>query len=100
MVDPLTCLLCCAFAGWFLLSFLLTAGNGKGWLRNLLVAAFYWLIMVDPVAIILETTDSVVRKTGIGWRFILYAVVTPYFLSLLRLGWRRQRRHRDVPRVA
>ena len=98
MEEALIPLLWGGGVGWFLLTFSLTSGNGRGWVRNLLVTAFYWMIMVDPVAILLGIILPVSRRTGIGWRFVCLFVVLPYALCILRLRWlRAHRRKRSFP---
>jgi hypothetical protein len=97
MEDAFIPLLWCGGVGWFLLTFLLTCGNDKGWLRNLLVTAFYWLIAVDPIAIFAGIIVPVSHRTGIGWRFVCFFVVLPYVFGVLRVRLLRAHRQRLSP---
>ena len=97
MNDALTPLLWCGGVGWFMLTYVLGLGGSKSAGRVLVWTVFYWLIVVDPIAIVFGIAGPIVHRTGIGWRFVVLFVALPFLLCVLRLRWLRARRPGGAP---
>jgi len=95
MIDLPELLLLVGSVGWFLFTYLAALGE-KGALRTLLWTLFYWLLSVDPIAIVGGMIWPLARQHIAGLHGLLFFVLLPYVLSGLRIYWLRNHPRRAI----
>ena len=93
MDDLIAPLFLCGGAGWLLLICSLSLGGRKHSVLTALQTFVLWAMGVDFLGTWSNPVEAVVRKAGLGWRFVTFFVVLPYALwaGWLCRRWKRRR---------
>ena len=98
MNDMIPFLFLCGGAGWLLLICSCAFGGKKQSVFSALQAFVFWAMGLDFLGTWFYPGEAIIKKVGLGWRFVTFYVVLPYALWAWRLRWRWKRRRADAAR--